>query len=479
MFAALWLPGFRLQAALRWRDAAGPAGLVDGDATRGAILEVNAAAGASRVQPGLTPAQALARCPALSIVSRSLAQETACQALLVELAMGFSPRVEATRDGLCTLDLSGAAKGACWQRLAEEMVARCAAEGFAARVGIAPHPDHAWLAACRADPVNVVYDGAPFCAALPIAVLEPSAELAVILEDWGVRTVGEFLKLPAQGAIERLGPEAARLRQNVSARSRRVLRLERPAERHVEAFDFDYAIETSEPLLFLLRRFADSLSERLRAAHRVAVALTLTLPTDNGPEYARTFSLPTPTADADVWFRILSTHLEELTLEQQPVGVRLRVDAAPAAGRQLQLFESALRDPNRFGETLARLKALVGEEGVGVPQPADSHEPGTFRAVEFAEAGDDLPIPSLRGLPLRRHRRGQPIAVKQANGRPSWIEGHGPVVDSRGPFGFSGGWWERNWRVVEWDVEASDGRLLRMAWRPGGRWTVEGSYDVC
>ncbi len=479
MFAALWLPVFRLQAALRWRDVASPAGLVDGDAAKGTILEINSAAEISRVQPGLTPAQALARCPALRIVSRSIAQEAACHALLVELALEFSPRVEATRAGLCTLDLSGAAKGVCWQRLAQEMVARCAAEGFEARVGVADRPDHAWLAACRADPVNVVYDGAPFCAALPIDVLEPSAELAAILEDWGVRTVGEFLKLPAQSAIERLGPEAARLRRNASARSKRVLRLERPVERHVEAFDFDYAIETTEPLLFLLRRFVDCLSSRLRAMHRVAAALTLTLPTDNGPVYTRTFSIPTPTADADAWFRILSTHLEELTLDHQPVGVRLRVDAAAAAGKQLHLFESSLRDPNRFGETLARLKALVGEAGVGVPQPADSHEPGAFRAMEFVEAGDDVPILSLRGLPLRRHRRARHIAVKHANGRPSWIEGHGPVVNTRGPFGLSGGWWDRNWRVMEWDVEAGDGQLLRIAWRPGGRWTVEGSYDVC
>ena len=118
MFAALWLPTFRLQAALRWRNVVGPAGLVDADAAKGAILEINSAAEASRLQPGLTPAQALARCPALRIVPRSPAQERTCQALLVELALEFSPRVEATRDGLCTLDLSGAEKGACWQRLA-------------------------------------------------------------------------------------------------------------------------------------------------------------------------------------------------------------------------------------------------------------------------------------------------------------------------------------------------------------------------
>jgi protein ImuB len=480
MFAALWLPNFRLQAALRWREVSGAAALVDGEASKGVVLEVNVAAAESWVQPGLTPAQALARCPELRVVPRAPGQEAACQALLVELALGFSPRVEATSDGVCTLDLAGVAKGVCWQRLAEEMVAHCAAEGFEARVGIAPHADHAWLAACRAEPVNVVYDGAPFCAALPMVVLEPSADLQGILEGWGIRTVGEFLKLPAEGLIERLGPEAAALRKRVSGRTKRVLRLVRPAERFVEAFDFDYAIETTEPLLFLLKRFTDALSARLRTGYRVASSLTLTLPVENGSDYARTFSIPSPTAEPEVWFRILSTHLEALTLTQQPVGVRLSVEAADAAGRQLNLFESALRDPNKFGETLAQLKALVGDKGVGIPQPADTHRPGAFRMEEFAEAEGEPPIGRRKGLPLRRDRSMKRIAVKLAQERPAWVDAFGPVTRSSGPYRLSGEWWEmRAWWVEEWDVELADGAMLRIANRREGRWTVEGTYEVC
>lgn len=479
MFAALWLPKFRLQAALRWRDWQGPVALVDGKAAKGILDAVNDEAAAFAVSPGITPAQALARCSELKIVPRSTAQESACQMVLCEIAMEFSPRIESTDEGLCTLDLSGAPKGACWQRLAEQIVTRCAEDGFNARVGIAPHPDYAWLAAAQANPVNVVYNGAPFCAALPLDALGPSARFREIIAEWGIRTVGEFLKLPAEAVVERLGAEAAELRLRASGRRKRVLKLMRQPERYAEAFDFDYAIETTEPLMFLLRRFVDSLSARLQSSHRVAKSLRLTLPMEAAPDYIRSFSIPSPTSDAEVWFRVLSTHLESLTLETQPVGVRLEIEPQDPAGRQLNLFESALRDPNKFGETLAQLKALVGENCIGIPQPADSHRPGAFVMQEFEEASGEPQLSRIRGIPLHRNRPAPPIAVKTMDGCPAWIEALGPVAATAGPFTQSGEWWENSaWKIEEWDVELTAGDCLRIARRPGEGWTLEGAYEL-
>jgi protein ImuB len=486
MFAAIRLPRFRLQAALRWREEVPAAvALVDGDIRRGQILELSDAAAASQVEPGMAPAQALARCPELSIILRAPAQEAACRALLLGIAREFSPRVEATADGVCTVDLTGAPRSVCWQRLGEDIVARCAEEGLQARAGLARHPEHAWLAACQAVPVNVVYDGARFSEALPLTALDPSPELCGVLADWGIRTVGQFLELPKEAVIERLGPEAAALRNRVTGQSRRVLRLAQEPEEYVETYEFEGGIETTEPLLFLLRRFADGLSRRLRNVHRVAEGMELALPLDGAPEYRRTFTIPAPTAEADVWFRILSTHLESLTLEHQPTGVWLRIQASDPANRQLHLFENSLRDPNRFGETLAQLKAVAGEACVGVPQPMDTHRPGAFRMEEFAELASGEPVESRRkGLPLRRYRPARPAQVRLVNNAPTWMQSpgvQGVVERVAGPYCVSGDWWEAApWTVEEWDVQLADGAgLLRLAKWPGGRWTLEGAYDVC
>ena len=51
-------------------------------------------------------------------------------------------------------------------------------------------------------------------------------------------------------------------------------------------------IETVEPLLFLLRRFLESLCERLRAVYRVAQNMALCLPLEDGSSHERTFCLP-------------------------------------------------------------------------------------------------------------------------------------------------------------------------------------------
>ncbi len=160
---------------------------------------------------------------------------------------------------------------------------------------------------------------------------------------------------------------------------------------------------------------------------------------------------------------------------------------------QLQLFESALRDPNRFGETLARLKALVGNDHIGIPVPTDTHKPDSFALRDFfvaavydrrskkcddpAAAGPPL---QLRGLPLRRCRPPCFAQVTLTNGLPAELHSDlasGEITHRDGPFRLSGNWWDdKRWELEEWDVELADGSLYRLA-RSGSHWTVEGCYE--
>ncbi len=489
MFATIWLPRFRLQAALRWRGAVDAAALVDEQSARSVIIEANAAAEARGVRAGMPSTQALARCAGLRILPRSPAQEAACNAVVLEIAGAFSPRVELTADGACTLDLRRAPRGACWQRMAESMRARLGAGGLDAWVGVAPNADHAMLAAKCAGPVSVVYDAAEFCARLPVEALDPTVEMRDVLRDWGIGTVGELMGLPRTQFIERLGPDAGALWKLIAGRSKRLLRVEPPPEVYAEAFDFERGIETTEPLLFLLRRFLDSLAGRLRAAGRVASRMLLTLPLADGSSHEREFGIPAPTSDVEVLFRILNTHLDALRLDQEPIGVRLGISPCDPENRQLHLFERSLRDPNRFGETLARLKAIVGEGCVGVPSAAESHRPGAYEVLglgfqDWENEPETLnlnPETSPTGLPLRRYRPGVAAVVKVRRGAPVHVAARGfggTVAEAAGPYRVSGDWWDRDaWSVEEWDVELAGGGLLRLSRQREG-WKLEGCYDV-
>jgi len=215
--------------------------------------------------------------------------------------------------------------------------------------------------------------------------------------------------------------------------------------------------------------------------------MTLNLPLENGTVHERFFTIPSPTADAEVLFRILSTHLEDLQLDHRPIGMRLRIEPARPDHQQMRLFESPLRDANRFGETLGRLVALVGHGHVGVAEIENSHRPDRFRLVdpkfhELRESPEaDAGIESAVGLPLRRFRPALFAQVKLIRYEPAHViceAVHGPVVDTLGPYRVCGGWWDRDvWGSEEWDVEIAGAGLYRLC-RQNDQWFVEGCYDA-
>ena len=484
MFGCISLPRFCLQAALRWHEVRGPAVVVDEAAWKGVVLEVNEEAATRGIVTGMTSAQAMARDIRTVIRPRSHAQEQCLNQILVQSALALSPDVELCCNGTCIADLCRVGKATCWQQLADEQIARLGAQNLCAVVGIAPTPDLAHLAARGAQPSAVVYDAGAFVSGLPVEALEPPEDLLAILRDWGIHRVGEFLGLPKGETIERLGPAAEVLRRKVSGRNKRLLRLVREVPEYAEAADFDREIETVEPLLFLLRRFLDGLCERLRDVYRVAQTMALCLPLEDGSRHERTFCIPVPTADVEVLFRTLHTHLEDLKLARRPIGVRLNIQATLPAKDQLRLFESALRDPNRFGETLAKLKAFLGNESVGVPARSDTHRPDSYALADcFATERETAKKPACglpRGLSLRRYRPALPTTVQIRDERPASMASSaacGIVHECAGPYRLSGNWWDsERWQQEEWDVALAQGGLYRLS-HHRTVWKVEGCYE--
>jgi protein ImuB len=485
MFAVIFVPDFRLQAALRWRAEldSKPVAVVDGDAAKSVVAECNEAARRDGVTPGMPVAQAFARCPALVLLPCSPSEEAAAGALLLEMAFSLSPSVEATAAGCCTVDLQKDNRGR-WETVCGEIARQLGEFRLGAKIGVAPNPDLAFIAARRAEPVLVVHSPRAFLSQLAVAEIDPPPQLLSVLHDWGIHTLGQLTGLPRGQFADRLGPEADGLWQRAAGKTTRLLRLVRPAEEFAEAFDFEGEIETLEPLYFVLRRFLGQLCARLGTAHRVAARLDLALPLENGARHERAFAIPSPTADEETLFRILCTHLDGLQLDQRLTGVRLRVAPARPDHQQFRLFDTPLGDPNKFAETLARIIALAGAGNVGVAEIADTHRPDSFRLAPpsfhvMGEESDAAEGSHAIGLPLRRYRPPLAAEVRMAGGRPAQVfsdKAHGEVVDALGPYRQSGNWWEGQWHTEEWDVEIAGEGVFRIA-RRHGEWLVEGCYD--
>jgi protein ImuB len=478
MFAAILLPGFCLQAVLRWREElwTQPVAVVDDTTAKGAVLELTPPAAAVGVWPGMASTQALARCGTLQLLPRSLPQEQSLGNALLTLGASLSPRIEATADGICTIDLRQA-KISDWNKWASEVLARLEELRLQAQIGVAANPDLALLAARRAAPVLVVQNTGAFLSGLAIAEVDVPPELSAVLRDWGISQLGDLTRVPQSELIDRLGPEAGELWQRAAGQSHRLLRTVQPPEEFSEAFEFEHEVETVEPILFILRRFLDQLTLRLTGAYRVASKMTLILPLEqNGDSPPRSTCAFSPSPRRQRMRRCSSESCTRIwrictsRSARSPCGC----SSSPVTpdNQQLRLFESPLRDPNRFGETLARLTALVGPGRVGVPEPEPTHQPDRFRITEpqFAQLDDTAPPAAENltlGLPLRRLPPAFAAQVRVIGQVPAQVFSEkvfGEIVDAAGPYRVSGGWWEQNpWSAEEWDIEMSDGALYRLS----------------
>jgi protein ImuB len=235
-----------------------------------------------------------------------------------------------------------------------------------------------------------------------------------------------------------------------------------------------------EPLLFLLRRFLEQITRRLAAVYLVAGRLRLILRFEQGEPYRHVFTIPQPTRDVDLLFRMLHTHLENFTSGSPIVGLELAAKPVRPNAEQFGLLEKGLRDPHRFSETLARLEALLGSDRVGSPVPARSHHPDAFRLQPY-DSESSAPSTEkdlLLGVPWLRFRPPIRANVILEDVRPAFLSssrGHGPITEARGPWLLEGDWWEsKHWSREEWDVATGDGlyRLVRVE----EEWFLDGIY---
>ena len=491
MFGVILLPDFALQAALRHQPSSSshePVAVLDEETATPVIFQCNAVALATGVQPGMTSSLGLARCPTMRLLARSRAREASVADALLETAFSCSPWVEATAEGVCTFELKRAHSAD--ERVGQGVVAHLARLDLRARVGLAANPDLALLAAHAATPCLRVNDSPGFLADLPLAALNPSGHTLAVLRRWGIETLGALSALPCEEVTRRLGVEGHGLWERAAGRQQqRLLRLTRAPESFEERMDFEYEVETLEPVLFVLRRFLDQLVVRLVANYRVFAELHLRLGFDDGRDYRRSFHIPAPTGNVETLFRVVHTHLENFTAPSPIRSLHLAATPAVASREQFGLFETVLRDPNRFGETLARLHALLGSDHAGIACLEDTHRPDAFhlQAPDFlrlnetpADGAGMSRVPPAIGLPLRRTRPPVPIRVEVCRHIPVRMESgiaSGSVRAVRGPYQLLGGWWEpSSWAVEEWDVELVQGGLYRLCRQADG-WFLAGTYD--
>lgn len=308
--------------------------------------------------------------------------------------------------------------------------------------------------------------------------------IIAILHKWGIHSLGQLAALEKAELSQRLGPEAARLWERANGRTTRLLKLVAPPETFVETFEFENEIETSEPLLFILRRFLQQFSLRLGALYLVVSDLQLRITFSDKTSYEHRFKIPQPSTNVETLFRMLQTHLENFKSSAPILAVALQAEPTKPGEQQFSLFETALRNPAQLSETLARLVGLLGEERVGTPVLEDTHRADAFRMETFSwelpSPNESSAAPPDSSIALRRIRPAGAASVLLEKKKPAHVrsvEAKGEVRKEAGPYRSSGNWWDgEKWARAEWDIELETGALCRCHREKNG-WQLDGIYD--
>jgi nucleotidyltransferase/DNA polymerase involved in DNA repair len=295
-FACIFVPDFPAEAILRAEPElrSQAIAVLEGKPPLQKVFAINEKARRIGIEPGMTKIQ-VEPWTDLTLRARSLLQETAAHAALLDCAQSFSPRVEDTAPDTVILDLSGLESlfGSLPQ-IARDIARRTSDLGLEANVATAFNPDTARFAARGFPGVTVVPEGkeAERLGNLPLDVLfsgltapNPSEADARILETfdlWGVRNLRALCTLPEVALSERLGQTGPHLQQLARGAISRTLVPVEPPLIFEETMELEHPLVLLEPLAFLLAHMLDQLCVRLGARALAAQELRLQLTLDNG-----------------------------------------------------------------------------------------------------------------------------------------------------------------------------------------------------
>jgi protein ImuB len=420
--------------------------------------------------------------------------------LAIECARGFSPHIEENPPDTVIFDVRGLESlygpPESLARAIERLI------GTPASIAIASNPDAAMHAARGFRGVTVIAPGkeAEVLGPLPLNLLcgpgeKVSAESAELLYLWGIRTFGEFAKLPAPGVAARLGNEGVHLQRLAQGAGYRQLRPIADPLEFEAGMELEYPVELLEPLSFILARLLNDVCGRMDARSLATNEIRLRLTLENAPEHAALLRLPVPMLDSKAFLKMLQLELSGRPPAAPVLKVHLKAEPVKPRRTQHGLFAPSSPEPEKLELTVARLRHLLGDGQIGTPELRNTHRPDSYLMRAFsprpAAANGRLAIEVAPGtgpgseaarLCLRRFRPpryAQVIVINRLPVRVASPSVNGRVVMAKGPWRTSGEWWREDaWNRDEWDVALESGALYRLFEEVDSRrWFIEGNYD--
>jgi len=494
LYACVHAAEFPAQALLRLRTdlQAQPVAVLDGPALDEAVCSLNRHAVRRGAMLGMTRLEAEG-IGGLQLLSRSTEVEAAAYAVLLECAAKFSPRIEEASDGTgCALVLDITGTELLFgppEKLAERLRDEMTTAGFRVSIATSTNFHTAQIKATATRGIAIIQKGedARALEKLPIASLALTEEHKETFALWGIRTLGELAALPEVELVKRLGAAASDWRALAQGVARHTFQPIEPAFALKEFYDFETPVEQLDSLLFIGARMIDCLVARAVGRAMSLASLSVDMALEGGQVHHLAIHPAVPSVDRKFLLKLLHLEMGAHPPLAAVVSLTLAAEAGPSSKMQLGLFAPQTPEPSRLDVTLARLKAIVGEDRVGTPVLEDTHRSGSFRMEGFVVYAK--PAVQTEGHPhmsLRRVRPPHPIQVALHTMKPVGFrdgDTRFEITAVYGPWRTSGCWWSQDgWDTEEWDVMAASrngetfGCLLVLD-RMRNEWRLEAFYD--
>lgn len=498
LYACLYAKEFPAQALLRLRPELRdqPCVVMDGEPPSQQVCSLNTKVRLLGIAHGMTLVE-VNTFPSVAVLTRSQKEEASAKTALLECAGAFSPRIEdrsEDRAFLCVIDIAGTEKllGPP-EILARNLLHRVKALGVTACVTASSNHHAAISLAKGLSPQTVVKviakgDEATTLAPLPLKVLGLTEERAETFSLWGIRTLGMLAALPEKELIARMGQEGKRLRQLARGELPHLFQPTEPAFTLEERIELDSPVEVLHSLLFVVGMMLDQLILRAKARVLALASVTVVLTLEGKELHTRTVRPALPTNDKLLWVKLIHLDLEAHPPQAPILSLTLSAEPGNTSKLQLGLFSPQLPEPMHLDVTLARIRAIVGDECVGRAVLTDTHQQRGFRMEPFTVSANLIPaIPSGRSPSAARQLRpAENISVTLQIQRPKafvFRDKRYIVERAYGPWLTGGEWWNpTRWGLEQWDLvaRAQDSALLSCCLERDliqDRWQMAALYD--
>jgi protein ImuB len=498
LYACLYVREFPAQSLLRLRFELHERACVvmEGEAPLERVCSLNTKARRLGVSYGMTRIE-VETFPESIILSRSVLTERTAKSILLECAGAFSPRVEDRSEDtafLCCIDIAGT-MGLFGppELLARNLLQRVRALGASACITVSSN-FHAGVCLAkgmsRGMPIRVIAPGheATTLAPLSLTILDLTEEQGQTFALWGINTLGKLAALPEKQLISRMGQASKQLQQLARGEHPHLFQPVEPPFILEERIELDNPIELLESLLSSVAIMLDQLILRAKARIVALAAVTVTLSLDGGGTHARTVRPAQPSNEKHIWLKLLHLDLEAHPPQAGILSVELHAEPGNTSKVQLGFFSQQLPEAARLDVTLARIRAVVGEECVGHAVLQDTHSLENFHMEPFTISSRDSTVSTSAKswAVIRQLRPTESSYVTLQNSRPAifyFRQRRYAVERAYGPWLLSGDWWNRTlWGMEQWDLvaRAQDGSLLCccMVRDPmQNQWQIAGLYD--